>query len=505
MFTSLKNNPIFALLSRWWPLLYILIVTALLFVWFSNWTYDDPYITYRYAENLANGVGFVYNPGERVLSTTTPLFTLLLTSLYPIWDNLPKLANLIGAISLAAGAVLLWDLGKTWKAPPIGWAALLLYPTFPLLLTTLGSEMPLYLALCLGAFAFYARSSYSLSAVFAALAVLARPDGILVGGVLALDYLIRVRRHIPLKAVLIFLAITLPWIIFAWSYFGSPIPVTLLTKQNQGAMPISERFAPGFLSIANQYVSSSHYRIEAALVFFGVGCLLWRSCRDKDFRRWLIFFAWNILYFIAYSFLGVSRYFWYYAPLVPGIVAWIGLGASSVVLVSVHIFKLIWKPGKQNISAEKLKAVGAALTVLLLVVLAVSQIGGLRNLQKSMDIRVKVYRAVGEWLQLTTHPDAEIASLEIGIIGYHSQRPMVDFAGLIKPKVAARLSSASNFDQVAIWTAEHFAPQYLVIGEQELPRLEKKFVKNNCVLVKQFDGTMYGYPKHLQLYQCASP
>ena len=63
---------------------------------------------------------------------------------------------------------------------PVGWAGLLLYPTFPLLLGTLGSETPLYLAFCLSAFAFYARKKYSLTAICVALAVLTRPDGILV-------------------------------------------------------------------------------------------------------------------------------------------------------------------------------------------------------------------------------------------------------------------------------------------------------------------------------------
>lgn len=41
--------------------------------------YDDPYITYRYAHNLAHGLGFVYNPDTPTLSTTAPLFGLILT------------------------------------------------------------------------------------------------------------------------------------------------------------------------------------------------------------------------------------------------------------------------------------------------------------------------------------------------------------------------------------------------------------------------------------------
>ena len=43
-------------------------------------TIDDAYITFRYARNLLAGNGFVFNPGERVLGTTTPLFTLILAA-----------------------------------------------------------------------------------------------------------------------------------------------------------------------------------------------------------------------------------------------------------------------------------------------------------------------------------------------------------------------------------------------------------------------------------------
>ena len=113
-------------------------------------SYDDPYITYRYAENVRRGFGFVYNPGERIQSTTTPLFTLLLAVLSPLWGDLPHLANLIGVLSLAAGGLLLWELAAIWKTPWAGWIGLLLYPIFPLAITPLGSETPLYIALLPG-------------------------------------------------------------------------------------------------------------------------------------------------------------------------------------------------------------------------------------------------------------------------------------------------------------------------------------------------------------------
>ena len=135
---------------------------------FSHWAYDDPFITYRYAQNLAGGHGFVYNLEERVLSTTTPFLTVSLALLSNIWSEIPRLARLISAFSIALGGLFLWDLGQSWKTPLVGWTGLLLYPTFPLLLSTTGSETPLYLALCLGAFAFYARRRLTYVAVFCA-------------------------------------------------------------------------------------------------------------------------------------------------------------------------------------------------------------------------------------------------------------------------------------------------------------------------------------------------
>jgi hypothetical protein len=51
--------------------------------WFwnaTNLTLEDALISFRYAGNIASGNGFVYNHGERVLGTSTPLWTLILAA-----------------------------------------------------------------------------------------------------------------------------------------------------------------------------------------------------------------------------------------------------------------------------------------------------------------------------------------------------------------------------------------------------------------------------------------
>src|SRR3954452_8190151 len=87
---------------------------------------DDAYITFRYARNLAEGLGLVYNPGEWVLGTTTPLWALLLAGAYRLGaTNLPQVAALLSALCDAASAALLagfaWRIGwREWGAGLVG-------------------------------------------------------------------------------------------------------------------------------------------------------------------------------------------------------------------------------------------------------------------------------------------------------------------------------------------------------------------------------------------------
>ena len=45
------------------------------------WPEDDAYITYRYVQNAMAGRGLVYNAGERVFGSSSPLYTVVLCSL----------------------------------------------------------------------------------------------------------------------------------------------------------------------------------------------------------------------------------------------------------------------------------------------------------------------------------------------------------------------------------------------------------------------------------------
>lgn len=485
---SASRFPRFITGRGWLAILYSLGVFLSIFALFSRWAYDDPFITYRYAENLAQGLGFVYNPGERVLSTTTPLFTLLLAALHGLWPDLHPVANLIGAFGLALGALCLWDLARIWQAPWVGYTFLLLYPTFGLLLATLGSETSLYLAFCLGAFTFYARQRYHLTALCAALALLTRGDGLLVAALLTAHNLLwawRERRPFPWSAVLLYLSLTVPWFLFATWYFGNPLPATLAAKQQQGSMAISQRFAAGLLTIARGYTAYGHYWAAAGLAAAGGVFVVARA------RRWILFGLWPVVYFASYTLLGVSRYFWYYAPLVPGFLVAVGLGFELLWMGGQR-----WRPGWRG---------WRWLIGVCLLALALLQANDAVRLSGLVDQRYRIYRAAGEWLRANTPPEAKVGTLEVGIIGYYARRPIIDFAGLIQPEVAKQLRLTSTYEDSARWAIRAYQPEYLVLGPTWFPNLMNDSLLLACSTQKTFPGGEYGYSGEIIVYQCAWP
>ena len=459
--------------------LYLLLVSGALYILFSRWAYDDPFITFRYAQNLRQGLGFVYNPGEQVQSTTTPLFAILLAVLSYLWDDLPQLAVFIGCVSLAFSGLVLWQLAKLWKTPRAGWAGLVLYPTFSMVLATLGSETPLYLALCLGAWVGYESKKYLLTSVCLALAVLTRSDALVVVGILAIDYLVNVRSAIPWSALLLFFALTAPWLIFSSTYFGSWVPATLFAKQQQAIMSGENySFVSGFILQLQNFSALYQYWLEGLL---GLGGVLFVAIH---FRRALVFLLWAPLYFLAYANLGVTRYFWYYAPLAPAFIAAVGLGLTAL-------------------GSKFFAKVALGFTVGLMFLLSFAQLNDLVKLSQNPDTRIAIYHDIGQWLQSNTLSDASVGALEVGMIGYYAQRRMIDFAGLLQPDIAMQLKPNATYEDAALWAVDHYHPDYLVLYDKTMPRLEQDYVTQHCVPVQHYSKEDYQFWASLSIYACS--
>jgi arabinofuranosyltransferase len=98
--------------GRWWtvvvPVLVVALiaVVALLELRARPYPFDDAFISFRYADNLARGRGLVYNPGERVEGYTNFLWTVLVAAGMALGGAPLTLAGLLGGASFIATIVL---------------------------------------------------------------------------------------------------------------------------------------------------------------------------------------------------------------------------------------------------------------------------------------------------------------------------------------------------------------------------------------------------------------
>jgi len=421
---------------------------AVLVALWGRWGYDDPYITYRYAQNVLSGHGLVYNQGERILSTTAPLYAVLLAGLGGVWTDLPALSNAIGALAtvLGAAAMALW----AWDRRGVAMVCALLLTWSPLLLTTLGAESCLYLAFTLAGFCAYYRSRLFLAACLLAVAAMLRPDAILAALAAAFVHLIR-RRAPEWKPLLLYCALVGAFYAALWLYYGSPIPVTLAAKQKQGQMAISQSFAAGLVDTLWSYLRQPRYWPHALLAMVGA------LHAARKVGPWGLLLTWSAAYVVAIAALGVSRYPWYYAPLVPALVMLLAEGVAAV----AHAVRGL------GLS----RSVRGALVAVLVVGLWAPLLSDDLLLTRREDTRLEAYLQVGRWLERNTPDSSTVGALEVGIIGYYSQRTMVDFAGLLQPDVAQQLAPEGTYQDSARWAIEHYRPDYVAVPEADFAGL----------------------------------
>jgi hypothetical protein len=74
------------------------------------------------------------------------------------------------------------------------------------------------------------------------------------------------------------------------------------------------------------------------------------------------------------------------------------------------------------------------------------------------------YRALGLWLRDHTAASASVAAVEIGTLGWYSERPIVDIVGLVSPD-NARFLGERRFDA---WL-ERYTPDYIVVHRPPWP------------------------------------
>ena len=405
---------------------------------------DDAHITYRTARNIAEGEGFGFNPGERVLITTTPLYTLLLAGSYFLIPNLAIVGGLIGLVSLYLGSVFIYlilkDVGAGVWSAFLGAAS---YLVSPMLLFILGMETSLLLAVILASFWLSMQNKPKSSIAMAAVATLIRPDAILVAAVLWSRRAF-VERRFPWRESLVYLAILAPWLVFAQLYFGSFLPSSLGAKTAQGQGGYWWIFLTGIHTELGLWIP--HWNALALLV--GIPCAFGLVGHCKKLGCIL---AWIVLYSIAYRILAVPAYYWYYAPYFLTASLLLGAGLDFGTKPFGHLSPDARKRLKITMQAVGIAAVAFSLTS------SVRIYAFDWHFQNSDNGRFMAYPEVGKWLAEYTKEDSEVAAWEIGFIGDISDRKIIDLCGLAQPEATEHIAQGDF-----LWLLRKYQPDYYV-------------------------------------------
>lgn len=406
---------------------------------------DDAFITYRYAENIAKGNGFVYNIGEPSLGTTTPFYTLILAFISLFYQNIPVISYLIGLTSILIITILIFNLFKQLKYTFGGILSALLICINSEMFMTYGMETLFYTMLVFASIYFYMNKKLNLTAILLTMLVLTRIDGLVLAFILFFDMYYR-NRKINMSMIIFTVLLLLPWFIYSYYTFGLLISSTISSKMIQiDSGLFSENFTYGAFRIL-----IPKYFILLILSVLG---LLYSFQFRKQF---LIFFYWAFFYFLAYSLIDVPYYGWYLTPLIPALI-------FSATLGSLYIYNLIVK--SKWITYEELKPIIAFLIIIVLFFSIIyTNIIYLNNLIKSPNLeesnqREAFYKEISKWFNQHTNASESIETVEVGIIGYYSKRKIIDGVGLIQPKIAQHLLK-KDFD----WSINEYKPDYILLS-----------------------------------------
>ena len=482
---------------RWLPLLLFLIAAAARLIPGPR-TIDDSYITYRYARNLLAGEGFVYNPGERVLGTTTPLYTSLMAlAALPsggVEAPFASLAWLINVLADGLTCMLLFAIGRRLGYAWAGLGAALAWAVAPFSVTFAigGLETSVYILLLTGMIYAHWQSRHLLAALLACLALFTRPDALILIGLVALDragQLFKAWRiarggegpkpRFPWSEVLVFGLPTLAWIVFSSVYFGSPLPHSIAAKSvayhlsaEEGFIRLLQHYATPFL----EHLTFSIYWIAVGMALYPFLFLIgaWQGLRTAP-RLWP-FAVYPWLYFAVFAAANPLIFRWYLSPPLPAYMLFILIGAEN--LITRLGSAIARRRSPTSLEQEKAPAGWVLQAALAILVVAAPAALSLREWRLRPDhglarpapdmawykLELLYRQAADELAPEISQAQGETPTLaagDVGVLGYFSGARILDTLGLNSPQ-----STRYYPLDPALYVINYAIPPQLILDEQ---------------------------------------
>ncbi|MGB2695132.1 MAG: hypothetical protein WBD55_08085 [Dehalococcoidia bacterium] len=417
-----------------WPLLGVALISTLVYLQsapLAGLPFDDSYISLQFARNLA-AHGFLTFDGETASAGATSVLHVVILAVPIKLGVEPVKASLALGVLLHLGLVvavycLSWTIFRDRLAASLA-AGSVAAVGYMLLDALNGMETTLFMLITTAAAAAFlgAKSDRAtlLAGVLAALAVLTRPEGVLLAGAMVVYDAVDPARGGPLNAAASLRRLAL--------LAGPSVVVLIGLTAYYGAT--TDSFTPGTATAKLRFFQEYKFPLvdKSRLLESGLGNFaapLWPWLALAAFaarRRQTLLFAIFWLSFIAMYFWlfpgGITHYWYRYQHVfLPPLVVY---GAAGAAFLARKVTFRSWE-----------WAVGGAIGLVLLGFVALQYESFRSSYVGEIKLNEERQVATAKLLKQLVPPGGSIATHDIGAIGYFPDRSVIDLVGLVNPDV----------------------------------------------------------------------
>lgn len=406
----------------------LICVAYLAHVYVYNYVCDDTFISMRYARNLAEGHGLVFNPGDRVEGFTSPLWTLLLAGIHWLGGDLLLWARLLGVIAGLCTIMLSYRLAALCTAqrlPPI------MATLPPLILAANGSfacwsasgmEAVPYVCLVLASFVAICAGRLPAAAGLSIAVVLTRPDSFVLLPVFGTFLLLQHPRNGLKPTVGWFIACgaaIAALFLARFLYYGDWLPNTYYAKVGGGL-----HAAVRGIRYLREYAADHEGLILIMLPLLYYGVL--RGTIRQRFLAAGVAALWLGTVLVGGD--GLPMYRFALAPM------------PLLAVLHAHLIAELYGAvlGSASHRWKQDTAVGVA-TLLLISVHATKPLAGYHYKRYAdQQLEITWWTNAGKWFARNAKEHESIAAVPIGAVSYYARIRVFDMLGLTDRHIAHR-------------------------------------------------------------------
>jgi hypothetical protein len=454
---------------------------------------DDAWIHFRFASNLIQGNGFVYNIGEPVSGSTSPFWVFLLAGVFLLSNDFLVSSKLLSGVFYLASAVAIYMLGLSqgYQRKVAVLAALLTIMAGRFAWASLsGMEVTLFAFLSILAIMKHCddKSKHRrsiLAPILFGTASLVRPEGYALFAFATIDNMIEAAytenrnavltlRNVSFVQIFLYLVIIAPYLLFSFYTTGHFFPQTYYAQSE--LFGLVKKLA--YLKYYVGYLWDDH-PILFFFIPFGIIDLFritFQSGTKKNAHNSLLLLLWTVGYPIVAMLIAPNarHYNRYMMPLTPLYMLLAVSGFYYFLCLTercVNRVEVVFHPGKYGISIRHISAVSLALVIGVAVFLSVAVwshrfAGDVQNINSQQV-------AMGKWVKEHIPDEYTIALSDIGAITYVSGRKrIIDMVGLVNPELIVYLEESKKGHHNALLQFLHREkPDYIITHPNCYPQL----------------------------------